>query len=100
MLSGKTLSVRQGDLAQKSLDTPPPPRSARIRNVSRALAGYIVGSNGGQRPTTDSPDYHEKRLYFEVLDRFYSEVNRYFTDSDVVQAFNCSSPNFLECKLD
>lgn len=89
-----------GTEAGLSLDTPPPPRPARIRNVSRALAGCIVGSSGGQRPTTDMPDYHEKRLYIEVLDCFNSKFNRCFTDSDVAQTFNCSSPNLFECKLD
>ena len=65
--------------------------------MSKALSGFIVGSSSGQRKTGDE---QEKRLYFEILDRFISELDRRFTDNDellnAIQAFDCSSPHFMD----
>ena len=84
------------ELGLPSSDTAPL-RPARARSVSKALAGFIVGSSSGQRQTGDD---QEKRLYFETLDRFISELDRRFTDNDellnAIQAFDCSSPHFMD----
>ncbi|CAB1418797.1 unnamed protein product [Pleuronectes platessa] len=58
------------ELGLPSSDTAPL-RPARARSVSKALAGFIVRSSSGQRQTGDD---QEKRLYFETLDRFISDV--------------------------
>ena len=73
----------------------------RIQKISLNLKSFLVDSTVGKSETNTSltPKAEIKRIYFDIVDRFLSELDNRFTQNmpliSAMNAFDCNSSDFL-----
>jgi len=94
-------------IAQNS-KIPTPPRdnllsSNRTRQNSSTLADYYVTITTGKRMASDNMKTEQKRIFFNILDVIYFEMNRRFNTNDdmyaTLEALDQNSSTFLDSEI-
>lgn len=73
----------------------------RIQKISSNLKSFLVDSTVGKTETNTNltPKAEIKRIYFDIVDRFLSELDNRFTQNmpliSAMNAFDCNSSDFL-----
>ena len=76
----------------------------RIQKISSNLKSFLGDSTVGKRATNTSltPKAEIKRIYFDIVDRFLSELDNCFTQNmpliSAMNALHCNSSDFLVCE--
>lgn len=72
----------------------------RPRRVNKGLTDFLLESTNGQRQREEGDEESEKRMFFEILDRFIMEFTRRFSENEglisSIRAFHRNSPMFMD----